>query len=322
VLRLKFTAILSLWALLQLGGIAYSAPFADFPDRLYLTLARDPRLPLPTDPFTRDGRVPLHSGIQYNDAVFRSLISSASEIGSELAEVDTSIYVAWLVQALAVSTHESHWAHFRMLRPLGDRCQENLNSGVRHQEKSPRLGELFQKYLRPISGSCQDFRKDRPSLQLVASSDLESVGIFQIALRWHLAEYVDTGDFLNVERSIHYGLRYLYKGFSALVRNSDRFPCLSEHELESEAFRRALVRGTWAGHFNSGQVSKACRFTNAQSPWVKNDQNFVRSLNDLLEKRDLPSLSPEFEEVRSEVIRWFREGVEPDSETLRKIRSL
>src|SRR5690606_17905743 len=47
-----------------------------------------------------------------------------------------------------------------------------------------------------------------------------------------------------------------------------------------------LIRASWAGMYNSGNLGASCRFTNPNSDWAKNDINFKKSLEKILSLDD------------------------------------
>lgn len=299
--------------MLSLGGTACAGaatPGEDFPDRIYLTLAPEA---LPADnaaaSLVRDASLPILTDKAYNDAVFAMLLKVAAEVGQDLSETDPALFDTWLLGALTVMSHESRWTHFRRLDPLGGRCQTELNSGKRYSERSTKLEAMFEAHLRPLVQACPLFDAGAPATQLLASYDLESVGIMQLALRWHLAEYTEPRAFLSVEESLRYGLGYLYKGFISLARNSEGYECLRSHRPESKEFRRALVRGAWAGQYNSGQLGRSCRFADPSDPWAANDLSFERDLERVLAADDeSPELSPSLAALRLTIARRFESG--------------
>ena len=78
------------------------------------------------------------------------------------------------------------------------------------------------------------------------------------------------------------------KGFNPVYRNISDYKCLSSgggwgiFKKKKPLNYIDIIRGVWAGQYNSGSITKTCRFTDSSSPFKGHDKGFERNLNKIL----------------------------------------
>jgi len=125
----------------------------------------------------------------------------------------------------------------------------------------------------------------------------------QLSIRWHDKDYLKNKKYLSVEESIQYGLNLLNQGFRSAYHNFEKYHCLRTEVTtkENDNFNdygdffwweqkknyvinyKNLVRGVWAGWYNSGQLDKTCRFDDIFSPHAPKDEHFTKNINKVLD---------------------------------------
>jgi hypothetical protein len=265
------------------------------PSSIFVTLNEDTRLSGPIRHKDGDDRA-------YTGAVFQLITEEAVKLSSFfLKEGRPQPFWAFLVGALTVPYHESKLQHFRL--PLREPfCVDRMNSGSVLSAKSPSLFEIFEKFMKsppePIAPDCvaDEAREKRP--QLIGSFDLLSNGIMQINFLAH-PDYLSSLDFLDVRRTVRSGLTQYLTGYKTVLADVLKHPCLLSLSPEGQSVvdYRNLVRGAWAGPYNNGSASRACRFVALDDPrqttikltdldrkWAAaNDGPFLDDLNDVLD---------------------------------------
>jgi hypothetical protein len=205
---------------------------------------------------------------------------------------------AFILASLLTPFHESRWTHFRALPVLFDKCIEKRNNGkifegVKGSRKATVIA-AFEEHFRTQNSlgiepivDCSEISRSNPAVQLLGSSDLLSTGLYQpVMLFGHLKDYYEPQSFLSLDDSIAYGVAYLFDGFRKLYGTVQKYKCLYKtvenpktKEKEQVLDIHLFVRGLWAGHFNSGHVTKTCRFTDPDHEYSKNDKNFKTDLD-------------------------------------------
>jgi hypothetical protein len=129
---------------------------------------------------------------------------------------------------------------------------------------------------------CEDLRGDDIH-QLQFSNDYADVGIMMINSHAHQKIFA-SGKIFSTHQTIKYGLNHLYKyGFNLIANDSSKFDCLKGlEEKDSKLYRNYLIRGSWAGRYNSGSAKKTCRFLNPKDKFYNNDVVYKRNLDKLL----------------------------------------
>ncbi len=226
----------------------------------------------------------------YGDYFFSILINEAHEQASRyLKQGDTQGYYAFMLLALTVPLHEGLYVQFRTVDNTPGLCQESLNNGTRLQNEIAR--EFFQQtFLEvnshnkevPYAVSCDQLIEEKRINQLISGgTDGSDISVMQVNVRWHYDNFLGRGDYRSVERSIRYGLAYLMRGFRPVYANYENYHCLIEDK--SDINYEGLIRGTWAGQYNSGNITRTCRFADSSSPYTERDMGFKNNLEKVYE---------------------------------------
>lgn len=268
---------------------AQAAEFAlsQSPDSIYFTLK--PHAPVTNDPVLTAG-----GEASYVSAVFRAALREGHRLGETyLKDGLPRAYYAFLVSALQVPEHESKWQQIRRIAKLGARCSSGSNTGSRIKAVSAKAYQTFRESMQtqanPLVSDCASYAREAAALQLLGSHDALSTGYMQMTMNWHAAHYT-SGNFLHAQAAINDGLKYYQTGFTSVLRNPRKYACVLTGKEPAEPVNYVtLIRATWAGQYNSGNLSKACRFVNdPSSPWVQgNDVPFRENLEDLLAGRNV-----------------------------------
>lgn len=128
----------------------------------------------------------------------------------------------------------------------------------------------FVKYLKgapnPFVVECSDVANDDVIRQFIRGADGTDIGPVQLSLRWHFDEFIAKKKYLSLDQTLKYGLSYIHEGFKKIYYDSQSksnkdYPCIkSGTNIDFEK----LVRATWSGKYNQGQVSKSCRIQDGE----------------------------------------------------------
>lgn len=260
-------------ALATLGALSLSPAFAgDWLAKQMFTLA-------PTIQIYGPVKGALSSQ-QYQTKIFRIILEEGHEKAREYLQVgDFEAYWAFIIASLTVPLHEGSNLHFRKIENDGTKCQERSNSGQIFSNSAKYtavFNRIFKKTSPPALPECSEVNNDQYFHQLLHGADGSDLGIMQVNLYWHERNYLAGGDWKSVRKTIRYGLGLLKNGFSGVYRNSNRYSCV---QSASGVNYDNLIRASWAGVYNSGNLGASCRFANPNSDWARNDNNFKNSLN-------------------------------------------
>lgn len=209
---------------------------------------------------------------------------------SYLEAGDTKAYNAILAMALTVPLHEGLYLQYRNVQGT-DACGEEANSG----ELVAKTGEtnygIFRQYFKsgptPFLPDCGDI-KAKNITQMIRGGDGTDLSVMQVSIRWHADEFLALKKYESVEETVEYGISHLMKGFNPVYRNIKEYKCIASGG--GGFFKKKplvvdyvnLVRGIWAGQYNSGSILKTCRFDEFNSPYKNHDRGFERNLNKIL----------------------------------------
>lgn len=131
---------------------------------------------------------------------------------------------------------------------------------------------------------CSKIDRTQKKQQILFSNDYADIGLMMINANKH-PKIVKSGDIFHVDRVIDYGMKILYKrGFLKIARNSERYSCLKGLEnTQPLEYAMRLVRGAWAGRYNSGDYRKTCRFLDTTDIYYSNDVMFLSNLKKTFE---------------------------------------
>lgn len=172
------------------------------------------------------------------------------------------------------------------------------------EQLEKRKEEVLQTYLnfykslksgpRPFLANCNDLANQTDIMHIIRGYDGSDVGAMQLSIRWHLDEFFAKEEYKSLRETFKYGLNFIYKdSFSQLYKVAtmgkpqssfekklykNAKKCLFDGGLfkKKEFSYENLIRGSWAGKYNSGSVFNACRFDKRDS---KHDIGFMKNLN-------------------------------------------
>ncbi len=235
------------------------------------------------------------SAKQYKTQVLRIILEEAHEQAREYLQVgDFDGYWGFIIAAMTVPLHEGANIHFRKVDNDGTKCQERSNSGSIFSS-STRYSNVFTRVFKQGSiealPDCDQLSSQEYLYQLLHGHDGSDVGIMQVNLYWHERNFLASGYWKNVRSTIRYGLELVKKGYNGIYRNSSNYSCVySNGALDYDK----VIRGSWAGVYNSGNLSASCRFANPSSDWARNDINFKNSLEKIKSLDDASSRSSHY----------------------------
>lgn len=232
---------------------------------------------------------------RYNRQVVNILLSEASQLAKEYRDYDDyEAYWSFIILSLAVPFHESNIVHFwRNSDP--SKCLTKSNEGSKLPSSLRTTRRIFQNRFRKgenkVFPDCSDLEKEETVNTIIHGADSSDFGLMQLNIRWHDAHFVAPKKYLNVRSTANYGLNFIKNsystGFDQIYRNgTQKYSCLDAGDGKIDYEK--LIRGTWAGKYNSGNTkpSAVCRFNNSNSPHKKKDQGFKRGLDELLNYKE------------------------------------
>lgn len=210
---------------------------------------------------------------------------------------DTQAYYAFLAMGLTVPLHEGLYVHFRNVD--GDVC----NSAANNAELVKKAGEthykIFNDYFKttslPYFPNCEDMKVRTGVNQMIRGGDGTDLSIMQVSIRWHFDDFLANRKYQSVAQTFNYGFNLLLNGFDPVYRNIDDYKCLFESGriIKNKTISYInLIRGIWAGKYNSGSIKKTCRFADTHSRYRINDIGFAKNLDKVLNFNG--SLNPDY----------------------------
>lgn len=224
----------------------------------------------------------------YGEQILSLILDEAHKRASSYLEYgDFRAYYSFLVLSLTVPLQEGLYIHFRDVANDKDLCDPYINEGEIIKDKNSKTTyDIFHKYLKagPASfiANCDLVKKEKRLTQMMrAGKDASDMGIMQVSLRWHYPEYFSKGKMSDVRKSINYGINHLWRGFRPIYAKASEYDCV---KVNGKMSYEGLIRGTWAGQYNSGNLkySSVCRFTNSESPYKMHDVYFKKNLEKVI----------------------------------------
>lgn len=225
---------------------------------------------------------------KYGSDLVRLILKEAHSQASKYLEAgDTQAYYSALVLALTVPLQEGLYIQYRSVEG-SDICREDANNGELVRKSGEMNYSLFNQYFKtaenPFFPNCENIKTDKLT-QIIRGGDGTDLSIMQVSIRWHFDDFLANKKYESVQSTLQYGIEHLMKGFDPVYRNIGDYKCISQRSF----FRKTkinyvnLVRGIWAGQYNSGSIAKTCRFTDFTSPFKGHDKGFERNLNKILD---------------------------------------
>lgn len=225
---------------------------------------------------------------EYGEQMISLVLDEAHKKASRYLEYgDYKGYYSFMILALTVPLQEGLYIHFRDVENEKGLCDPYINEGTIIRDKnSKKAYEIFRQYMKsgatPFIADCDKVKnQDRLTQMMRAGKDSSDMGIMQVSLRWHYPEFFAKGKMADVRKSINYGINHLFKGFRPIYANSTKYSCL--HASTALSYE-GLIRGTWAGQYNSGNIKEesVCRWDNPNSPYASHDKWFKKNLDKIL----------------------------------------
>ena len=210
---------------------------------------------------------------------------------------DTQAYYAYLTLALTVPLHEGLYIHFRSVD--GDVCNIEANNAELIKSSGDVNYKIFNQYFknptRPYFPNCETMSGTSGIKQMIRGGDGTDLSIMQISIRWHFDDFLANKKYESVAKTLNYGFNHLLSGFDPVYRNIADYKCLIDpiSLIKRKKINYInLVKGIWAGKYNSGSITQTCRFADPDSVFKKHDIGFSRNLDKILNFSN--SISPDY----------------------------
>lgn len=224
---------------------------------------------------------------KYGSDLVRLILKEADRQAKSYLEAgDTQAYYAALTLALTVPMQEGLYIQYRAVEGSGI-CNTDANSGALVEKSGPTNFSLFNQYFKtaekPFLPNCEAITSNKVT-QIIRGGDGTDLSLMQVSIRWHFDDFLANKKYESVQTTLAYGISHLMKGFNPVYRNIDNYKCIAESGLfkKKKISYVNLVRGVWAGQYNSGSISKTCRFDDSSSPYKGHDKGFMRNLDKVL----------------------------------------
>nr|BDT29452.1 hypothetical protein BHI3_29180 [Bacteriovorax sp. HI3] len=225
---------------------------------------------------------------KYGSDLVRLILKEADRQGQKYLEAgDTQAYYAILTMALTVPMQEGLYIQYRGVEG-SDVCRTEVNNGDLVKKAGETNYSLFNQYFKtaekPFLPNCEDIKTDKLT-QIIRGGDGTDLSLMQVSIRWHFDDFLANKKYESVQSTLEYGIGHLMKGFNPVYRNVTEYKCIAESGLfkKKKVSYINLIRGVWAGQYNSGSISKTCRFDDSSSPYKHHDKGFEKNLNKILD---------------------------------------
>jgi hypothetical protein len=223
---------------------------------------------------------------KYASSVVTLILKEAHEkAGKYLEAGDTQAYYAFMTLALTVPLHEGLYIHFRNVD--ADVCRPEANNGDLIKKSNATTYKIFNQYFKtpinPFFPNCEEMKNTVGVKQMIRGSDGTDLSMMQVSIRWHFDDFLANKKYESVASTLNYGFGHLMSGFDPVYRNVADYKCISNAGLSKKRVNYInLVRGIWAGKYNSGSISQTCRFADSNSPYNTHDILFAKNLDKIL----------------------------------------
>ncbi len=224
---------------------------------------------------------------KYGTALVSLILKEADLKARKYLEAgDTQAYYAFLALSLTVPLHEGLYIHFRNVD--GDVCKVDANNGNLVKKGSSSTYKIFMDTFKAPGNSyfpdCEVMNKTVGVNQMIHGADGTDLSMMQVSIRWHFDDFLANKKYESVQQTVNYGLSHLLNGFDPVYRNVANYKCISESGfLKKKKINYInLIRGVWAGKYNSGTLTQTCRFADPTSPYKGHDIGFAKNLDKIL----------------------------------------
>lgn len=222
----------------------------------------------------------------YVSSIIKTILKEADAKASKYLEAgDTQAYYSFLTLALTVPLHEGLYIHFRSTD--GNVCLADANSGDMVKKASETTYKIFTQYFKdpkmPFFPNCPDIKNTTGLRQMIRGNDGTDLSIMQVSIRWHFDDFLANKKYESVSRTLNYGFSHLLNGFDPVYRNVSDYSCIYDKSASKRRISYInLIKGIWAGKYNSGSIAQTCRFADPNSPYKNHDAGFAANLNKIL----------------------------------------
>jgi hypothetical protein len=225
---------------------------------------------------------------KYATSIVTLIIKESNRKARKYLEAgDTQAYYAFLALGLTVPLHEGLYVHFRNVD--GDVCNINANNAELVKKSGAINYKIFNQYfktaVRPYFPNCEEMKPTKGVNQMIRGGDGTDLSMMQISIRWHFDDFLANKKYESVSQTLNYGLGLLLNGFDPVYRNIGDYQCLFNRGIlvnNKKINYINLIRGVWAGKYNSGSIKETCRFADANSPYKNHDIGFSNNLEMIL----------------------------------------
>ena len=222
----------------------------------------------------------------YISEVMKIILNEAHNQAKTYLEAgDSQGYYAFMVLSMTVPLQEGLYVHFRETSNDGSVCNPDANEGAILGEEAKTAKMRFNQYLKsgtiPFLANCDQVSESPTLKQIIRGHDGSDMGIMQVSLRWHYDDFLANKRYESVKSSVEYGLNFIMNGYRYIYRNVNDYSCLTSFFRRNIQYEN-LIRGAWAGKYNSGSVKKTCRFEDRGSAYRGADEHFEQNLEKVL----------------------------------------
>ncbi len=226
---------------------------------------------------------------KYASELVRMILKEAHKQGKSYLEAgDSKAYYAILTMALTVPLQEGLYIQYRGVEG-SDICRVDANNGELVKKSGETNYSLFTQYFkapgRTFLPNCEEIQTDSIT-QIIRGGDGTDLSVMQVSIRWHFDDFLANRRYESVQSTLEYGIGHLMKGFNPVYRNLGDYKCIGSAGgffKKKKVSYINLIRGVWAGQYNSGSIAKTCRFDDSSSPYKHHDKGFEKNLNKILD---------------------------------------
>ncbi|OUR96746.1 hypothetical protein A9Q84_10420 [Halobacteriovorax marinus] len=167
----------------------------------------------------------------------------------------------------------------------------------------------FTKYFKngdsPFFPDCDKVADDQVIRQIIRGGDGSDIGAMQLSIRWHYETFLAKEQYKSFRKTVRYGVNFLMQGYKPVLYNwnsrskkkmwfrgsvkkkrwSSWMKCL-KHPTTKKLDYAKLIRGTWAGKYNSGSIAETCRFADTRGSYANHDKGFKKNLDRIHDFQD------------------------------------
>lgn len=224
---------------------------------------------------------------KYASEIVKHILKEADARAIRYAEAgDFQAYYAFLTLGLTVPLHEGLYIQFRTASG-SDVCIPATQNGDLVKASGEATFNMFNQYLKtpnnPFIPACEAISGNKYT-QIIRGADGSDLSIMQVSIRWHFDDFLANKKYEDISKTLNYGMWHIMNGFNPVYRKIDDYSCLITGGLfkKKRIDYTKLIRGVWAGKYNSGNIAQTCRFADAGSAHAKKDIGFEKNLNKIL----------------------------------------